>query len=87
MAYSRKIRKADIRSVQFKTEKTEGTKEAKAASKVSAETLIQHNPARELRRIAWVATPLMIILVVATYFDTTHHWVIKLATWLLKLGA
>ncbi len=89
MAISRKAPKQDIRSITWSEGAAPVKKAApqKASAGEATETLIQHHPVAELRRIAWISIPLLLALLIATYLESTKHWVIPFAQWLMKLGS
>ncbi len=87
MAYTRKAPKSDIRSLSIKS------LEPKTANQPTEIPLspLSHIPqirySLELRRVLWCSIPLVTLLIIATYLETTQHWVIPFATKLLKLGS
>ncbi len=88
MAYSRKAPKQDIRTIAIAQNDAKQVGPAMPhASAASAAIIVQHNPLQEIRRIGWVSIPLMLVLILASYFDTVRHWVIPFAHWILKLGS
>ena len=86
MAYTRKVQKPDIRSLNIKDvpQKAEATPESPQTA-IRDTAVLTHNPAQELKRIAACFIPLILLLLIAAYWDRTHGWVVPLAGHFLKL--
>ncbi len=85
MAYTRKTSKQDIRTITLP--KTPSVLPKTDQSSITRQPPLPHtNPYREMITIGTIALPLIIALGVASYYDTTHHWVIPVAQRILSVG-
>ncbi|HEY1074456.1 MAG TPA: hypothetical protein VGE59_02035 [Patescibacteria group bacterium] len=87
MAYNRKIQTGDIRSLTFKTQLMTPESPILIPLTIKATKLPRYQLKKELAHIILSCAPLLILLVIATYFEETSHWVIPLAERVMKLGA
>jgi hypothetical protein len=89
MAYTRKASKPDIRALNIKSlpesPSPKGSHDARETPQVPHTS--QFNPLADLKHVAWCSIPLILLLILASYLDSTHHWVVPLAEKLLKLGS
>lgn len=88
MPYARRAPKVDIRNLHIQT-KQGPTPEPKRPqpsddAKTAPASSVWHNPASELRAIAWCGIPLILLIIVASIFDHQKGWVIPLAEWLMS---
>lgn len=85
MAYTRTTSKQDIRNINL--QKTSSIPHAtRHDSPATLASLPQTNPYREMMIIGAIALPLIIVLCIASYYDTTHPWVIPMAQRILSTG-
>lgn len=85
MAYTRKTSKQDIRTVHL----PKSSPPIHTALQVHPAThapLPYTNPYREMMTIGAIALPLIIVLAIASYYDTTHNWVIPTAQRIMSVG-
>ncbi len=85
MAYARKHSKPDIRSLSF--DSTPTTQPTTASADNDQAPLLHHDLKREIIAILTCSLPLVIVLIIVSYLDTSRHWVVPLAERLLKLGS
>jgi hypothetical protein len=85
MAYTRKATKQDIRTLHL-AKPSNSSAPTEQASSTAQTPLPQTNPYREMIAIGIIAIPLMIALGIASYYDSTHHWVIPTAQRILTIG-
>lgn len=87
MAYTRKVSRHDIRALPLSSLTSDKKPDASPELQVAQNTTLHHRPVQELFLILLCSLPLVIALLIASYMDKTHHWVIPFAQWLMKLKA
>ncbi len=93
MAFSRRAAKSDIRNISpASLAPSRGAPvatgvESAPAIGTSPRIVATHDLKRELMRITVYSLPLLGVLVIATYLEARHGWVVPLAQRVLKLGA
>jgi hypothetical protein len=88
MPISRRAPKPDIRSIRIDTSAPVTPEQPNpTAEPAHSDSPTQHDTKREFKRIALCSLPLIALLFLGYYLDTTYQWVIPFAERLLKLGA
>lgn len=88
MPLSRRAPKVDIRNLHIDTtagpQPASSEKSPLSAQQPISNPTVWHNPAAELKTIAYCGLPLIILIIIASYFDHHKGWVIPLAEWLMN---
>lgn len=84
MAYRQKVSRIDVRNLPI--DKTTSAAPSATLTPSAIKQLESHSAGRDVLRVLVVAVPLILILVLASYFDHSRGWVVDFATWLFALG-
>ncbi len=91
MAYTRRVPKQDIRNLHITTAENTPTAHEDPPIVTNSDkqptVTLSHNPAKELRLILLSSLPLIILLAIGSYIETTRHWVVPFAQWLTHFGS
>lgn len=83
MAITRKTPKVDIRSMRVEAHAHSKETDSSSTPMPTKHELAHHNPLQEIRAIFLYVIPLLILLAIASYLDTTRGWVVTFAAWLM----
>ncbi len=85
MSYKRSAPRIDIRHLPVsKVTRNSTTLVDSTAPLMDADD--NYRPGKDVRMIAFLVVPLVVLLIVGFYYDRSHSWVVEFATYLFKLG-